>query len=291
MDYREVLRLEPNNKQAQEELMNITKLLDPDEKKEDSRTKEKSRKDESRRKSAKSTKPLKRIVIEEIGSASESEDDATEMSTIAESTPSLPTEEERTNVQQALLTGPSHQAENLKIESKDSPCKMPASSSTARPLPAAPSPSSSSSSTCSQSQSLTSSTRSQSTSKTFTVPKSSGQFQADWRALQKQPDQLFQYFKNIKPTSYAKLFQQSIEPDMLVKIVHLLRDFYMPNGLPVFNEMKHLSEVRRFNMAVMFLSEKDKKVINELLQNVRQNKETLGLNEEDIVNLAKKFGA
>ena len=34
--------------------------------------------------------------------------------------------------------------------------------------------------------------------------------------------------------------------------------FVCRNGLPVYREMKFLSEVRRFGMAVMFLSAKDK---------------------------------
>ena len=41
----------------------------------------------------------------------------------------------------------------------------------------------------------------------------------------------------------------------------LIDEFYYfhRNDLPVYKEMKFLSEVKRFGMAVMFLSEKDKK--------------------------------
>ena len=35
--------------------------------------------------------------------------------------------------------------------------------------------------------------------------------------------------------------------------------YFYRNGLPVYKEMKWLAEVKRFSMAVMFLSEKDKK--------------------------------
>ena len=34
--------------------------------------------------------------------------------------------------------------------------------------------------------------------------------------------------------------------------------YFYRNGLPVYKEMKWLAEVKRFSMAVMFLSEKDK---------------------------------
>jgi len=266
-DYKEALRLEPSNKQAQEELNNITKLLEA--KRKGSEKREKSKAEETKRESAKSKRPLKRIVIEEIGTASESEDDSTDVSTKAQSTASLSTEENRTDVQQALLTGRSYQAKTLNMESKESPGKIPPASSSSLPQSHA---------------------QPQSICKTFTVPKSSGQFQADWRALQKQPEQLFYYFKNIKPESYPKLFQQSIEADMLVKIIKLLRDFFILNNLPVYKELKCLAEVKRFSMAVMFLSEKDKEVINDLVQHIRQNKEALGISEDDVLNLAKKYG-
>ncbi|XP_068715100.1 RNA polymerase II-associated protein 3-like [Montipora foliosa] len=282
-DYREVLRLEPNNKQAQDELKNITKLLVPEQKEAGMKDKLRENEGDSEKTTAKSKKPLKRIVIEEFGSSSESEEDS-EVSTTAQSTPSLITEEERANVQQAVLAGSSLQAENHKSDLKDSPCTLTLISSSVAPSPLA------TSTTSSQCQSPASKTRPLSTSKTLPVPKSSGQFQSDWRSLQKWPDQLFQYFKNIKPESYSKLFQQSIEPDMLVKILHLLRDFYISNDLPVYKEMKFLSEVKRFGMAVMFLSEKDKKAINDLLQYLQRNLEALGLTEEDVLNLARKYG-
>lgn len=35
--------------------------------------------------------------------------------------------------------------------------------------------------------------------------------------------------------------------------------FVLRNGLPVYKELKYLAEVKRFSMAVMFLSDKDKK--------------------------------
>jgi len=40
----------------------------------------------------------------------------------------------------------------------------------------------------------------------------------------------------------------------------------------------------------MFLSDKDKKVFNTLLHNVRENKQELKLNDDDVLSLAKKYG-
>lgn len=112
-------------------------------------------------------KPLKRIVIEEIGTESDSdhEESTAKVSTRAQITASLPTAETRNNSNSAGPVHDSVQANVLKVELKDNSSKnSPLSSSS-------PSP------------------------RAFAVPKSSAQFQADWRALHKEPDKLFQYFR------------------------------------------------------------------------------------------------
>lgn len=122
-------------------------------------------------------KPLKRIVIEEIGTESDS-DLENDVSTRAQVSASLSTEEKRNEVNQAP-----YQADNLKLKPKDNSSTMLSSSSSSLP------PSQG------HVQSPKSTTQSQSTYKSFTVPKTSAQFQADWRTLQKDPEQLFHYFK------------------------------------------------------------------------------------------------
>lgn len=277
-DYKDVLRLEPSNKQAQEELKNIAKLLN--EKRKQTKVEEKSPKNEEDKKlPTKSKKPLKRIVIEEIGTESDSdhEESTAKVSTRAQITASLPTAETRNNSNSAGPVHDSVQANVLKVELKDNSSKNSPLSSSSSPLSTQP-------------PSTASTARAQSSPRAFAVPKSSAQFQADWRALHKEPDKLFQYFRKINPESYPKLFQQSLESDMLVKITNLLRDFYLSNGLPVFKELKYLSEVKRFSMAVMFLSDKDKTVICDLLQSIKQNKEDWKLADDYVNNLATKYG-
>ena len=136
-----------------------------------------------------SQKPLKRIVIEEIGTESDSdhENDAREVSTRAQVSPSLSTEEKRNDVNQAPCTNGFDQAEKFKAKPNGNASTLLPSSTSSIP------PSSG------HLQSPASTTQSQTTCKSFTVPKTSGQFQADWRALQKDPEQLFHYFK-VRPT-------------------------------------------------------------------------------------------
>ena len=131
-------------------------------------------------------KPLKRIVIEEIGTESDS-DHENEISTRAQVSASLPTEEKRTEQHQAPCSNAFNQAENLKVKPNVTASNALLPSSTSLP------PSSG------HVQASAATPRPQTTYKSFTVPKTSGQFQADWRSLQKDPEQLFHYFK-VRPT-------------------------------------------------------------------------------------------
>jgi len=130
-------------------------------------------------------------VIEEIGTESDSdhENDAREVSTRAQVSASSSTQEKREDMNEAPYANGFDQAEKLNVKPNDNASTMPSSSLT---------PSSG------HVQSSASTTPSQSTFKSFTVPKTSGQFQADWRALQKDPEQLFLYFK-VRPTCIIML--------------------------------------------------------------------------------------
>ena len=46
---------------------------------------------------------------------------------------------------------------------------------------------------------------------------------------------------------------------VLLLIYLVLAVSFCRNGLPVYEELKYLAEVRRFGMAIMFFSDKDKK--------------------------------
>merc|ERR1712168_1294851 len=92
-------------------------------------------------------------------------------------------------------------------------------------------------------------------------PSNSYVFQKDWRTLRKSPKVFYEYFKKISPETYAKIFGASFETDVLSKIIHILKEFYMTNGDDVLSVLQALPSVKRFYMAVMFLSESDKQAI------------------------------
>ncbi len=119
------------------------------------------------------------------------------------------------------------------------------------------------------------------------TPSSSYQLQAEWKSLEKFPEQLYQYFKKISPESYKKLFQQSLDSALLMKILNLLKDQFIKRGECVYEILDNLSQVKRFEMNMMFMSSKDKQVVQELFRYMRSS-ETDRASELD--KLGKKYG-
>uniref|UniRef100_A0A3Q4HXZ1 RNA polymerase II-associated protein 3 n=1 Tax=Neolamprologus brichardi TaxID=32507 RepID=A0A3Q4HXZ1_NEOBR len=96
------------------------------------------------------------------------------------------------------------------------------------------------------------------------------------------------YVQQIKSEAYAKIFHNSLEPDILNLILRTLHDFYMKNEEPavILETLRSLASVRRFDMAVMFMSSPEKKVLKELFDFLHQ----ADLDRSSITALQKKYG-
>uniref|UniRef100_A0AAR2L0Q7 RNA polymerase II-associated protein 3 n=1 Tax=Pygocentrus nattereri TaxID=42514 RepID=A0AAR2L0Q7_PYGNA len=92
-------------------------------------------------------------------------------------------------------------------------------------------------------------------------PTNSFQLEADLRKIGDHLEVSYKYLKQIQPEAYEKIFQNSLEPDILNKILKVLQSFYIKNEEPsvILAILKSLSNVRRFDMAVMFMSSVEKK--------------------------------
>lgn len=88
------------------------------------------------------------------------------------------------------------------------------------------------------------------------VPANSFQLESDFRQLRSSPEMLYQYVKKIEPSLYPKLFQKNLDPDVFNQIIKILHDFYVEREKPalIFEVLERLSQLRRFDMAVMFMS-------------------------------------
>uniref|UniRef100_A0A8C0T798 RNA polymerase II-associated protein 3 n=2 Tax=Canis lupus familiaris TaxID=9615 RepID=A0A8C0T798_CANLF len=120
------------------------------------------------------------------------------------------------------------------------------------------------------------------------VPANSFQLESDFRQLKNSPDMLYQYLKQIEPSMYPKLFQKNLDPDVFNQIIKILHDFYIEKEEPslIFEILQKLSELKRFDMAVMFMSEPEKKIAHVLFNHIDKS----GLKDKSIEELKKRYG-
>ncbi|NXP57954.1 RPAP3 protein, partial [Chloropsis cyanopogon] len=59
------------------------------------------------------------------------------------------------------------------------------------------------------------------------IPANSFQLESDFRKLKDCPENMYLYLKQIEPSLYAKLFQKSLDPDLFNQILKILHDFYI----------------------------------------------------------------
>nr|XP_060633534.1 RNA polymerase II-associated protein 3 [Anolis sagrei ordinatus] len=119
------------------------------------------------------------------------------------------------------------------------------------------------------------------------VPVNSFQLESDFRKLKEHPDQLFSYLKQIDPSLYPNLFQKSLDPDVFSQILKILQDFYIGKEEPllILEILQKLSESRRFDMAVMFMSDSEKKTVQSIFGHLEQS----GLEDSSIEQLKKRY--
>ncbi|XP_057343494.1 RNA polymerase II-associated protein 3 [Manis pentadactyla] len=119
------------------------------------------------------------------------------------------------------------------------------------------------------------------------VPANSFQLESDFRQLKNSPDVLYQYLKQIEPPLYSKLFQKNLDPDVFNQIIKILHDFYIEREEPslMFEILQRLSELKRFDMAVMFMSDPEKKIVHVLFNHLDKS----GLKGDSAEELRKRY--
>ncbi|XP_075786750.1 RNA polymerase II-associated protein 3 isoform X2 [Pelodiscus sinensis] len=293
-DFETVLKLEPGNKQATNELTKIQNELAEKGLWIYQECPERSAEEAEIRNLVlpidkplhlRSTKPLRRIFIEEVGDEMQNID-LPNPSTLANNwINSTNIETTRNQSQNDLLTSSdTPKAKQLKIEEiSDSPaCQVPTNMkdmSSATP----------------QFSSLKNHLDKEnkislpvSTTDVPAIPANSFQLESDFRKLKGCPDKMYMYLKQIEPSLYPKLFQKSLDPDVFNQILKILQDFYIEKEKPtlILEILQKLSEIKRFDMAVMFMSDLEKKTAHALFSYVNQS----GLENNTVEELKKKYG-
>lgn len=264
-DFQEVLKLEPGNKQALNELQKIQDVSSGCLQPFDS-SKKKTVQPINKPKHLQSSKPLRRIEIEEVsGKVLVPEIPESEFQDVVKKEDASP-----------LSTSPS--AKIIKIEEiTDDLTGFPETSIQASRPP----------------QRIKASAPDSTNTPSLPVmdlpppPANSFQFEADLRKIGSQPEMIYSYLKQLQPEAYSKIFHNSLEPSVLNVILKTLHVFYIKNETPdlIFQILQSISCVRRFDMAVMFMSSSEKSVIKELFDLLQQS----GLEATSVTALQKKY--
>lgn len=98
------------------------------------------------------------------------------------------------------------------------------------------------------------------------VPKTAVQFVMNWKAI-KSSELRYKYLKQLYGNSLHKIFQDSMESDIFVEILEVLRtEFVKRKEQLIFSYLKDLSQVKRFRALIMFISNSDKENIRILFE-------------------------
>ncbi|MEE6480740.1 hypothetical protein FKM82_012659 [Ascaphus truei] len=288
-DFEMVLKLEPGNKQAVTELTKMTQVLDVKELKSNQQLPNEVAKGNEQRHLIKSiekppplrsTKPLRRMVIEEVGGTTGSsinrlnESFHGNLEAVSQSS-----ESDKQNLSQdRISTSDIPSAKVLKIEeiSDASISQQPATVKDCIPARTQPPKGEKN---VSFSASLDNGVPA--------VPTNSFQLESDFRRLKGNLDLLHLYLKKIQPSLYPKLFQKSLDPDVFNQILNILQEKYIGREEPtlIFEILGMLSELKRFDMAVMFMTESEKNSARVLFAHIEQSQKNDSLN-----TLKKKYG-
>ncbi|NXD93637.1 RPAP3 protein, partial [Chaetorhynchus papuensis] len=292
-DFEAVLKLEPGNKQAINELTKIRNELSEKEQRTQQEYPAVLIKETEIKNivkmidnplQIKSTKPLQRIDIEEVDDDTSDDDLPSTTSLVNNWRNSVSVETTETPDQDDLLTTiDTPKAKHLKIEeiSDTSPLHLPVNvkgiSSTSHPsFPA------------SKQREKEIRMSFMSASPVPPIPANSFQLESDFRKLKDCPENMYLYLKQIEPSLYTKLFQKSLDPDLFNQILKILHDFYIEKEEPslILEILQRLSELKRFDMAVMFMSGSEKKITQVLFNHVNH----MGLKDASVEELEKKYG-
>ncbi|KAL7868456.1 hypothetical protein SRHO_G00098400 [Serrasalmus rhombeus] len=291
-DFEQVLKLEPGNKQAMNELKKLTMEMTASGLQQADGTQRRAIQPISKPEHLRSTKPLRRMEIEEVGGELTALMEPQRPNGSPASPGLVPTVSasfsDRAAQGEASPLSSSPSAKIQKIEElsdclSEPPVKAPDTDSLGKQKVL-------------QKEEKVTSRMEQTLSTSSSVqpevipppPTNSFQLEADLRKIGDHLEVSYKYLKQIQPEAYEKIFQNSLEPDILNKILKVLQSFYIKNEEPsvILAVLKSLSNVRRFDMAVMFMSSVEKKVLQELFECISH----AGLENDSVRVLKKKYG-
>ncbi|GAA5816870.1 hypothetical protein MFLAVUS_010404 [Mucor flavus] len=123
----------------------------------------------------------------------------------------------------------------------------------------------------------------------FNCPRTNFEFERDWKTYKGRGDDvLYQYFQCIPTSSYTTLFKSSLESDQFEKMIDILESKYVKEKTPeqVFSVLESLSQVKRIDMLIMFLSKKHQQAIQTLFNTIKDS----DISKDKLTKVAKVYG-
>lgn len=118
------------------------------------------------------------------------------------------------------------------------------------------------------------------------VPKNSVQFLAAWRQIYKNSKICCQYLKQINGENLPKIFQDSLDGNILSQILNILASEFVDANEPVLSYIQGLTKVRRFRTLTLFLSQSDKESLEILFRHTQKLENT---SSDLIVSIRKDY--
>lgn len=108
-------------------------------------------------------------------------------------------------------------------------------------------------------------------SENFHTPKNSHEFQKYWRKCHKDKSTKYQYLLAIGGPVLAVIFQVEISMGVLGEIIEILNESWKKDDFSMIYKILHnLSTVKRFDLALQFLSSQEKQALVELFVKLRR---------------------
>ncbi|XP_034247061.1 RNA polymerase II-associated protein 3-like isoform X2 [Thrips palmi] len=106
------------------------------------------------------------------------------------------------------------------------------------------------------------------------IPKNSVQFLGAWRQMNLNKEMCFQYLKKINGQDFPKIFQDSLDGNILSQILSVLATEFVAANEPVLAYLQGLTQVRRFRTLTLFLSQSDKSNMEVLFKHTQNLEKT-----------------
>ncbi|XP_066585743.1 RNA polymerase II-associated protein 3 [Prorops nasuta] len=100
-------------------------------------------------------------------------------------------------------------------------------------------------------------------------PKTSVQFMTDWKA-DTSSEFRYDYLKQIPAEQIPQIFKESLDSDPLTEVITILKTEFLTKANPIYPYLKSLTKVKRFRALVMFISDKEKEGLRELLDHCQR---------------------